>query len=167
MLRELLLLGFFIEKEIPMNHSEKAQALFLEGYNCAQSVLCAFDDLTGIDVPSSARLASSFGGGMGRLREVCGTMSGALIVLGILCGYDDPKAAEAKTAHYHLVQEFAKRFREKNGTILCRELLKGVKTVPGNDPEPRTPEYYASRPCLRYVRDAAQIVDELLSLKRE
>ena len=143
--------------------AEKAVELKATGYNCAQAVFCAFEDLTGLDVTTSARLASSFGGGMGRLREVCGTVSGALLVLGIVCGYDDPKAGQAKTDHYHLVQEFVRRFREINGTILCRELLEGVKTQPGNDPEARTPEYYARRPCLRYVGEAARIVDELLS----
>ena len=154
--------------DMKYDHAQKAQKYFLQkyfldGYNCAQAVFCAFEDLTGLDVTTSARLASSFGGGMGRLREVCGTVSGALLVLGIVCGYDDPKAGQAKTDHYHLVQEFVRRFREINGTILCRELLEGVKTQPGNDPEARTPEYYARRPCLRHVGEAARIVDELLS----
>ena len=145
-----------------MDHAEKARALFLEGYNCAQAVLCAFEDLTGLDRETSARLASSFGGGMGRMREVCGTVSGALLVLGQLYGYSDPSDPEAKKEHYHLVQEFARRFRGINGTIICRELLSGVRTKPGKDPETRTPEYYASRPCLRHVGEAAEIVDELL-----
>lgn len=146
-----------------MDHAEKAEELFLEGYNCAQAVVCAFGDLTGLETDEAARLASSFGGGMGRMREVCGTVSGALMVLGLLRGYADPKDGAAKTAHYHLVQEFIRRFQKLNGTILCRELLKGVRTVPGRDPEPRTPEYYASRPCLRHVGEAAQIVDALLA----
>ena len=145
-----------------MDHAEKARALFLEGYNCAQAVVCAFEDLTGLETAEAARLASSFGGGMGRMREVCGTVSGAFLVLGLLRGYADPKDNAAKTAHYHLVQECARRFREINGTIICRELLKNVKTVPGANPEPRTPEYYAARPCLRHVGEAAQIVDDLL-----
>ena len=127
-----------------MDHAEKARALFLEGYNCAQAVMCAFDDLTGLD------------------RETSATVSGALLVLGQLCGYSDPKDPQAKIDHYHLVQEFARRFKEINGTIICRELLSGVKTKPGNEPEARTPEYYASRPCLRHVGEAAAIVDELL-----
>ena len=148
---------------INMDHAEKARALFLEGYNCAQAVFCAFDDLTGLDRETSARLASSFGGGMGRMREVCG----ALLVLGQLCGYSDPKDLRAKTDHYHLVQEFARRFREINGTIICRELLAGVKTKPGNEPEERTKEYYASRPCLRHVGEAAAIVEDLLREQRE
>ena len=126
-----------------MDHAKRARELFLEGYNCAQAVACAFCDLTGLDQETAARLSSSFGGGMGRMREVCGTVSGALLVLGL--------------------QEFARRFREINGTIICRELLAGVKTRPGNEPEERTAEYYERRPCLRHVGEAAQIVEELLS----
>lgn len=145
-----------------MDHIKKAQALFLEGYNCSQAVFCAFEDLTGLDRDTAARLASSFGGGMGRTREVCGTVSGALMALGLLRGYKDPKDMAAKTEHYLLVQEFIKRFREINGTILCRELLEGAKVKKGNLPEARTPEYYASRPCLRHVGEAAEIVEKLL-----
>ena len=99
---------------------------------------------------------------MGRMREVCGTVSGALLVLGILCGYSDPKDPAAKIEHYHLVQEFARRFRELNGTIICRELLAGVKTKPGNEPEESTAEHYATRPCLRHAGEAAAIVEEML-----
>lgn len=145
-----------------MDHAAIAQDLFREGYNCAQAVFCAFEDITGIDRKTGAMLASSFGGGMGRLREVCGTVSGALLVLGIVCGYADPKDTQAKAAHYHLVQEFAGRFQEINGTIICRELLKGVKTTPGDRPDERTAEFYAARPCLRLVGEAAAIVDEML-----
>lgn len=144
-----------------MDHAEQAGKLFLEGYNCAQAVVCAFSDVTGIDEKSAAKLSSSFGGGMGRMREVCGTVSGALLVLGILYGYDDPKDYEAKKAHYQLVQDFARRFREINGTIICRELLKNVTVTPGGQPEERTPEYYKRRPCLRHVMEAASIVDEM------
>ena len=145
-----------------MDHAEKARELFLEGYNCAQSVFCAFNDLTGFDRETAARLASSFGGGMGRLREVCGAVSGALLVLGLLCGYSDPNDPDAKTEHYRMVQEFACRFKEINGTIICRELLEGVNTKPGSEPEARTAEYYAERPCLRYVGDAAKIAEDML-----
>ena len=148
-----------------MDHAEKARELFLEGYNCAQAVFCAFGDLTGLETDEAAKLASSFGGGMGRLREVCGTVSGALMALGMLRGYSDPKDGAAKTEHYHLVQEFARRFQEINGTIICRELLAGVRTVPGNDPEARTQEYYERRPCLRHVGEAAKIGEELLAEK--
>ena len=145
-----------------MDHPEKAKELFLEGYNCSQSVFLAFADLTGLDLPTGARLASSFGGGMGRLREVCGAVSGAFMVLGMLRGYDDPKDTEAKAAHYAMLQDFAEEFREKHGSIICRDLLSGVKTTPGKRPQERTKDYYESRPCLKYVADAASMVEEYL-----
>ena len=145
-----------------MDHADRAMELFLEGYNCAQAVACAFGDVTGLTLDQAARMASSFGGGMGRLREVCGTVSGALLVMGILKGYADPRDPELKKAHYRLVQEYARRFREENGTIICRELLKDVQTTPGGEPEPRTPEFYARRPCLRLVGEAAACLDRIL-----
>ena len=146
-----------------IDHGERARALFLEGYNCAQAVVCAFDDVTGLDRETAARMASSFGGGLGRLREVCGTVSGAALVLGIARGYSDPKDPAAKRAHYHLVQEFARRFREANGSIVCRELLAGVEVTPGGDPEARTEAYYRRRPCPNLACRAARILDDLLS----
>ena len=150
-----------------MDHAEEAKRLFLEGYNCAQAVFCAFCDLTGLDIDTAARMSSSFGGGMGRLREVCGTVSGALLALGILRGYADPHDPAAKVAHYQRVQELARRFREKNGTIVCRELLKDVPTTPGGIPEPRTPEFYHRRPCLRLVGESAAILEEMLAEYKE
>ena len=145
-----------------MDHGEEARRLFLAGYNCAQAVFCAFRDEMGMDLDTAARLSSSFGGGMGRLREVCGTVSGALMALGAIRGYADPKDPDAKAAHYRLVQEYARRFREGNGSIVCRELLKGVTVTEGSVPEARTPEFYARRPCLRLVGEAAEILDGML-----
>ena len=150
------------------DHADKARELFLEGYNCAQSVFCAFSDITGLDVETSARLASSFGGGLGRLREVCGTVSAAAMVLGILKGYSDPKDVEAKKRHYALVREFAQRFREAEGSIICRELLTKANIDPqtvkaGGDPEERTSEYYKKRPCPELARRAAYILDTMLA----
>ena len=107
-----------------IDHAERARALFEEGYNCAQAVFCAFTDETGMDFDAAARLASSFGGGLGRLREVCGAVSGAAMVLGCTKGYADPKDAEAKKAHYARVRDFADRFKAEEGTIICRELLE-------------------------------------------
>ena len=149
-----------------MTHAQKAEALFYEGYNCAQSVLLAFEDVTGLDRKTAAMLSSSFGGGLGRMREVCGAVSGASMVLGILRGYDDPKAAEAKKAHYHLIQDFAGRFRQANGSIICRELLSGVNTVEGRNPEARTESYYKKRPCPKLVFQAAEVVDDMLLSER-
>lgn len=147
-----------------MTHGEKAEQNFRRGYNCAQSVLLAFGDITGLDDRTAAMLSSSFGGGLGRLRELCGTVSGAAMVLGLVKGYADPDDHEGKKAHYHRVQEFARRFREKNGSIICRDLLSGVQTVEGSDPEQRTEAYYKKRPCPALCRCAAEILDEMLSL---
>ena len=107
-------------------------------------------------------MASSFGGGLGRLREVCGTVSGAALVLGIARGYSDPEDYAAKKAHYALVQEFARRFREVNGSIVCRELLKGISATEGGAPEARTEAYYRKRPCPNLAYCAAEILDEIL-----
>ncbi len=146
-----------------MGHGSAAEENFTKGCNCAQSVLSAFGDMTGLADDTAMRLGSSFGGGLGRLREVCGAVSGAAMVLGLLRGYADPDDRKAKTAHYHLIQEFAHRFEERNGSIICRELLAGVQTAAGNDPEARTREYYKKRPCAQLCRCAAEIVDELLA----
>lgn len=147
------------------DHAQYAKNLFLSGYNCSQAVLMAFEDITGLDSGTAAKLASSFGGGMGRMREVCGTVSGALMVLGLACGYSDPKDSDAKKEQYHLVQDFAGRFREENGSIICRQLLAGVSTIPGRDPEERTGDYYKKRPCPDLVWCAAHILDEMLAEK--
>lgn len=154
------------------NHSPKARELFESGYNCAQSVFCAFDDVTGMDREQSAKLSSSFGGGMGRLREVCGTVSAAFLVLGAVEGYADPKDPEAKKRHYALVREFAARFQDKEGSIICRELLAKSavdkrQITPGGDPEERTAEYYRKRPCPGLCALSAQILDEMLSEAKE
>ena len=143
-----------------MDRAAKAAELFLEGYNCAQAVAAAFSDLTGLTPEYSAKLASSFGGGMGRMREVCGAVSGMLLVAGILYGYDNSDAEEEKAAHYALVQELAGKFREENGSIICREILKNPPSDPA--PSPRTAEYYAQRPCARMVYCATQILDDYI-----
>ena len=145
-----------------MDHEKRAQELFYQGYNCAQAVFCAFCDVTGLEIDVAARMASSFGGGLGRLREVCGTVSGAALVLGITRGYAEPGDYAAKKAHYALVQAFAHRFREANGSIVCRELLKGTGATEGGAPEARTAEYYKKRPCPNLAYCAAEILDEML-----
>ena len=144
-----------------MDHAMKAAELFMEGYNCAQAVAVAFCDVTGLEETLSARLASSFGGGMGRMREVCGAVSGMLMVAGVLYGYDSSDDDAAKKAHYSLVQELAGKFRERMGSIICRELLKNPPSDPA--PTPRTAEFYAQRPCTRMVLLAARILDEYIA----
>lgn len=143
-------------------HGIIAEKLFYEGYNCAQSVLLAFEDVTGLDRKTAAALSSSFGGGLGRMREVCGAVSGAGMVLGIVYGYSDPEDRDAKKAHYRRVQDFCARFKEKNGSIVCRELLSGTGASTGGNPEERTEEYYKKRPCPMLVRHAAEILDKML-----
>ncbi len=145
-----------------MDHRELAGNLFLEGYNCAQAVFAAFCDVTGYDKDTALRISSSFGGGMGRMREVCGALSGAFMVAGVLWGYTSLDDGEKKD-HYARIQEIANRFKEKHHTILCRELLKGISTDTSPLPSVRNEAYYRERPCLRFVEDAAAIIDEMIA----
>ena len=144
-----------------MDHGMKAAELFLDGYNCAQSVAVAFCDVTGLDEKFTARMVSSFGGGMGRIREVCGAVSGMFFVLGLLYGYDTPGDDESKKRLYTEVQALAAKFREQCGSIVCREILKNPPTDP--NPSPRTAEYYKTRPCARMVLVAGQLMDEFIA----
>ncbi len=141
---------------------ETAMELFLQGYTCAQSVVIAFEDILPLDRKMLARVSSSFGGGMGRLREVCGTVSGMFIVIGILQGFDTDMPGEAKAAHYAKVQELAHRFEAKNGSIVCRELLGLDVKREAPVPEERTAEYYKKRPCKELVGSAAEILEGYL-----
>ena len=143
-----------------MTRAEHAAQLFYEGYNCAQAVAMAFSDLTGLDEHFTAKMSSSFGGGMGRMREVCGAVSGMLLVAGLLYGYTED-VGTAKKDHYTLVQNLAGQFRERNGSIVCRDILKN----PPSDPVPsaRTEAYYANRPCVRMVYSAADILERYIA----
>ncbi len=144
-----------------MDHGIRCGELFLQGYNCAQSVTVAFSDMLGMSPDYAARLASSFGGGMGRMREVCGAVSGMLLVAGLLYGYDTPGDDVAKRNHYALVQALAGQFREQTGSIVCREILKNPPSDP--NPTPRTAEFYKKRPCTRMVILAGQILDDYIA----
>ena len=145
-----------------MEHGMKAAELFLSGSNCAQAVAVAFCDVTGLEPEFAAKLSCSFGGGMGRLREVCGAVSGMLMVAGLLYGYEDPGEEDVnKKAHYQLVQELAGKFREQVGSIVCREILDNPPSDP--NPTPRTAEFYKKRPCARMVILAAEILDEYIA----
>lgn len=153
-----------------MTHSEEAFRLFKSGCNCAQSIFTAFRDVTGLDFETSMRISSAFGGGMGRLREVCGTCSGMFMVLGYLYGYDTPGDDESKKQLYTEVQHLAGKFKERHGgTIVCRELLRGLAASRDTNPTPetRTDEYYKRRPCAHLVADAAEILDEFLNEKSQ
>ena len=138
------------------DYAAYAAELFEGGYNCAQAVAVAFCDVTGMETKAAAAMASSFGGGMGRMREVCGAVSGMLMVAGILYGYDTPGDDETKKVHYQLVQEMAAQFRQEAGSIICREILKNPPSDPS--PTPRSDEFYKMRPCTRMVYLAAEIM---------
>ncbi len=148
-------------------HSDLAGELFEKGYNCSQSVFAAFCDETGLTNDTALKIASSFGGGMGRLREVCGAVTGMFMVVGMKYGYTDASDKRAKTEHYRLIQDLAKQFEKENGSIICRELL-GISIKHDNPiPETRNENYYKKRPCTEIVEQAARILDEyILSKKR-
>ena len=151
-----------------INHAEKAKSLFESGYNCCQAVLCAYSDELGLDEKTAIKIASSFGGGMGRMREVCGAVSGMFMVSGLRDGYTDidgEKAHQAKMAHYERIQELAKKFISENGSIICRELLgldpkKSSLDIGTPEPEKRSKEYYKKRPCAELVAMAASFLEK-------
>ena len=140
-----------------MDHRALSKEMFCKGYNCAQAVVAAFHEELGMTESEAARLSSSFGGGMGRMRETCGAVSGMLLVAGLLWGYGTPGDDEAKADHYRLVQEMAAKFRERTGSLICRELLGNPPSDP--NPTPRTADFYKTRPCAGFVALAAEILD--------
>ena len=140
-----------------MDHGMKAAELILSGYNCAQAVAVAFTDVPGLTDAQAAKMASAFGGGMGRMREVCGAGSGMLMVLSYVYGYDTPGDDVSKKRLYGQVQELAAAFRAENGSIICREILKNPPSDP--NPTPRTAEFYAMRPCAKMVMSAARLLE--------
>lgn len=148
-----------------LKRSLQAEAYFTEGYNCSQSVFMAFADIYGFDKETAARLSASFGGGFGRMREVCGCVSGMALVSGMETGAVIGKDAEGKKHNYDVMQKLAGKFTEINGSIICRELLglgkdgKPVDTTV-TKPDERNAEYYKKRPCKELVRLAAEILEE-------
>ena len=140
----------------------RAKSYFHEGYNCAQSVALAFADITPLDEQMVATITASFGGGMGRLREVCGAVSGMAFVASFISPCPTADNDKAKKANYALVQEFAEQFRQQNGSVICRSLLGLDRPKDEPTPSPRTAEYYQKRPCAEYVYDAALIVGKHL-----
>ncbi|MBQ2661287.1 MAG: C_GCAxxG_C_C family protein [Clostridia bacterium] len=147
------------------NKRETAQNLFKKGYNCAQAVLLAYADDLGLPQKTAAMIASSFGGGMGRMREVCGAVSGMFMALGLKLGYSEAEDTAQKARLYADVQELASRFRAQNGSIICRELLEGVEKSSSPTPSERNELYYKKRPCELLVGDAAEILEKYLTEK--
>lgn len=138
---------------------QSASEYFHQGYNCSQSVVMAFEDLLKTDKETLAKMSVGLGGGVGRMREVCGTVSGMAMVLGLIYGTEDPSS---KNEIYPMVQKACERFREMNGSIVCRELLAGMPVTTGGTAEARTPEFYKKRPCAELVELAVGIVEEML-----
>lgn len=163
---------------------EKAVRLFQEGYNCSQAVFAAYADQYGIEEETALKISASFGGGMGRMREVCGAVSGMFLVAGLETGTADGKDAEGKKANYDMVQALAAEYRKRNGSIICKELL-GLVPMPQSaeqgkeegeltaaqftdtTPEARTKEYYQKRPCVELVGQACEILDQILFQEKQ
>lgn len=143
-------------------HRELAEGYFKQGYNCSQAVAVAFSEEMGLPPSAVLKMTMGFGGGMGRMREVCGAFSGMVFVLGTLYGSDDPAQ---KTALYTTVQELAERYKTQNGrgSILCRELLGLDKPEGSPVAAPRTPDYYKKRPCGELVGIAAELMEQYIT----
>lgn len=139
---------------------------FMQGYGCSQSVVMAFADMYGLDEIMAARLAAGFGGGVGRMRMMCGAVSGIVMLAGLECGQTRGDDREGKAHCYEVVQELLARFKERNGSIICKELLQMNGCVAATDthqPDERNAEYYRKRPCVRKVESAARVFAEFLS----
>lgn len=143
--------------------AEKARAYFEQGFNCAQSVVAAFAQEMQMDEQAALRLSSGFGGGMAGMRETCGAVSGMFLVMSAMEGYDSPKDPAAKQQHYKRLRDMAAKMEESYGTLNCGQLLKQNAIQPKADPSDRNAEYYAKRPCARYVETCAGLLEEALA----
>ena len=142
---------------------EKAVALFKEGFNCSQSVVAAFADKYGFTREQALKMSASFGGGIGRMRETCGAACGLFLLAGLETGATEGADRNGKAANYALVQKLAEEFKQRNGALRCADLLGLSKKEPVvSTPEARTDQYYAKRPCVKMVEEAARIWCEYL-----
>ena len=149
-----------------MSRAEQAKEYFLQGYACSQAVALAFADIAGVDEGLIAKMMLPFGGGMGRLRMTCGAVSGMAAVVGMVCAESDNNP-ENKKQTYAIVQELCAKFKAETGSLICAELLSGMK-IPvevGGNAEPRTQEYYRKRSCGDMVALAAEILESYLHEK--
>ena len=144
-------------------HSLLARDYFHQGYNCSQSVVLAFSDLTGLGKETALKISSSFGGGMGKLREVCGAVTGAFIVLGLLEGYTDPEDREVKQAHYQRIHDLGTAFRAEKGSYLCRDLLAQA----GQSQSDTAGLPASGLSCAELVEHAAVLVDAYLESENQ
>lgn len=151
-----------------MNEVNKARELFLEGFNCSQSVFCAFCHRFDIDEDTAKKISAGLGGGIGRQREVCGAVSGAAMVLGSIAAATNGDDNKSKAENYELVREFCERFKALHETIICRDLLRlSAEKKETAKPDDRTAAYYKNRPCLKIVEDAAEILTKMIEEKNK
>ena len=147
---------------------ERAVENFMAGYGCCQSVVAAFADLYGLDDTLAKKIAAGFGGGVGRMRMMCGAVSGIVMLTGLDCGQTEGSDREGKSACYKVVQDLLAQSKQENGSLICAEILglKGYeKAVNSYQASPRTAEYYKTRPCAAKVESAARIFAEYLKKK--
>lgn len=144
------------------NYTDRAVELFQSGFNCSQAVFAAFSDKIGLDEQTALRVSAGLGGGVGRMREVCGAVSGAAMLAGMVYGATDGEDREAKAKTYAVVQAIAAEFKKENPSIVCRELLGLAKPDMNPTPEARTQTYYKKRPCVQLVADAAAAAEKIL-----
>ncbi len=148
-----------------MTKGQQAEELFFNGQNCCQSVLCSFTQEVGITDELAAKLASGFGGGVGRLRQMCGAVSGMVMVLSAVKGHSHPAKKEERTNTYELVRSAIKQFEDSAGSINCAELLNiqaSLQQPESAAPSDRTDEYYKKRPCAHLCHLAASITQQHL-----
>lgn len=157
------------EKRRVLSHSRKEQAVeaFLGGCNCAQAVFTTYADLFGIDRQTAMNLTNSMGGGISRLREVCGTVSAIALLTGLAEGAVDPGDLKARETVYRRTRDLLAQFEAENGSLVCRELLGILGREASARPSERTPEYYKKRPCAKFVACAAKIIEENLITPEE
>lgn len=147
----------------------KAVENFMQGYGCCQSVVAAFADLYDLDEKMALRISAGFGGGVGRMRMMCGAVSGIVMLVGLDCGQTEGSDRKGKSACYKVVQELLAKSKEENGSLICANLLGLNGPLPKNSyiPSERTQEYYKKRPCAAKVESAARIFANYLENKGE
>lgn len=148
---------------LEQSRTERAVEAFLGGCNCAQAVFSTYADLFGIDRQTAMNLTNSMGGGISRLREVCGTVSAIALLTGLAEGEVDPGDLKAREKVYQRTRDLLAEFEQENGSLICRELLGILGRDRSARPSERTPEYYRKRPCARFVACAARIIEENLT----
>lgn len=144
-----------------MTKTEEAVAYFKQGYSCAQSIVAAYAPTVGLDRDAALRIASGFGGGMGRLAETCGVVTGAFMVLGLKFGTSTTEP-QAKETVYALVREFAERFKARHGSIVCRDLLGCDLSTPDGAAQAKEKKLFSTA-CPPYIETAASILEEILA----